>query len=100
MPDHIDVTPSMILHLDTDRFHCFGCGASGDVIQWVRSIHGVGAGEAVRLLDTSGPLPEPPTGAVVDRHTATVIRSAAERPDLERTSSERVKAALGAAWGY
>jgi len=100
MPDHNDVTPSMILHLDTDRFHCFGCGASGDVIQWVRSIHGAGAGEAVRLLDTSGPLPEPPTGAVVDRHTATVIRSAAERPVLERTSSERVKAALGAAWGY
>jgi len=47
MPDHIDVTPSMILHLDTDRFHCFGCHASGDVTQWVRSIYGAGAGEAV-----------------------------------------------------
>jgi DNA primase len=100
MPDHNDVTPSMILHLDTDRFHCFGCGASGDVIQWVRSIHGVGAGKAVRLLDTDGLLPEPPTGAVVDRHTAIAIRSAAERPELERTSPDRVKAALAAVWGY
>ena len=100
MPDHNDVTPSMILHLDTDRFHCFGCGASGDVIQWVRSIHGVGAGKAIRLLDTGGPLPDPPTGPVVDRHTATVIRSASERPDLERTSPDRVKTVLAAAWGY
>jgi len=100
MPDHNDDTPSMILHLDTDRFHCFGCGASGDVIQWVRSIYRIGAGEAVRLLDTAGPLPEPPTGTVVDRHTATVIRSASERPDLERTSPDRVKTVLAAAWRY
>ena len=24
---HDDRTPSMVLHLDTDRYHCFGCGA-------------------------------------------------------------------------
>jgi len=54
----------------------------------------------VRLLDTDGPLPDPPTGPVVDRHTVTVIRTAAERPDLERTSPEQVKIVLSAAWGY
>ena len=32
MPDHDDPNPSMVLHLRTDRFHCFGCGAHGDVI--------------------------------------------------------------------
>ena len=24
MPDHDDPNPSMVLHLRTDRFHCFG----------------------------------------------------------------------------
>ena len=29
MAGHDDSTPSMLLHLDEDRYHCFGCGASG-----------------------------------------------------------------------
>ena len=59
-PVHDDRTPSMVLHLDTDRYHCFGCGATGDVVQWVRDIYGVGIADAVRMLDQSGPLPAPP----------------------------------------
>jgi len=33
--------PSTMLHLGSERLHCFGCGAQGDVVQWGRSTYGV-----------------------------------------------------------
>jgi DNA primase len=103
MADHRDDTPSMLLHLDTNRYHCFGCEATGDVIQWVRDIYGLRAGEAVAALDAAGPLPEPPGALSGDRRPATRMvagRSRSERPDLDRTQTTRVLAALRDAWAY
>ena len=106
MPTHNDRTPSMMLHLCTDRFHCFGCGATGDVIQWVRDIYGVRVTEAVEMLERSGPLPPPPPGAVTDRHrisrpvTSTIRIAQAERPDPARSTAADIRAALADAWGY
>ncbi|MCU4183876.1 toprim domain-containing protein [Acidiferrimicrobium sp. IK] len=101
MPDHDDRTPSMILHLDTDRYHCFGCGARGDVIQWVRDIYRVGVADAVRMLEQAGPLPGLP-GKEVGTGRGPVLRvgSGADTPDLARTPAERVRAALNTAWRY
>ena len=48
---HPDRTPSMRLYLDDDRFYCFGCGAKGDVVQWVQDSEGVGTLTAVRRLE-------------------------------------------------
>ena len=31
---HFDRTPSLYLHLDTGLFFCFGCGVTGDVVEW------------------------------------------------------------------
>lgn len=47
---HAEQTPS--LHIDTggNVFHCFGCGAKGDVIAWVRRAEGLGFPEAVAWL--------------------------------------------------
>lgn len=92
----------MILHLRTDRFHCFGCGAHGDVIQWVRSIYRVGVSEAVEMLDAGGSLPPVLSRSTRSPNTKVSARplSAAELPDLNRSSSERVKAALVEAWNY
>ena len=65
MPEHDDSTPSMLLHLDQDRYHCFGCGATGDVVQWVRDIYGVDTPTALAMLDADrGRFPDRPTGAV------------------------------------
>jgi DNA primase len=106
MPTHNDRTPSMMLHLSTDRFHCFGCGATGDVIQWVRSIYGVPVAEAVRMLERPGPLPPTPPGAVTNRHhtsrrsTSTIRLAQAERPDPARSTGSDVRAALADAWDY
>lgn len=46
-PFHDDSTPSMKLDR---RFYCFGCGATGDVIDFVSRLHGIGSKEAAILL--------------------------------------------------
>ena len=42
-PFHNDRTPSMKVD---SRFYCFGCGASGDVIDFAALLHGLGKREA------------------------------------------------------
>ena len=50
-PFHEDTTASLSVAGIPDRFHCFGCGASGDVIDYVGRLHGVGFRESVTVLD-------------------------------------------------
>lgn len=48
-PFHQDRTPNMKVD---SRFYCFGCGASGDVIDFTASLHGLGKRDAaVRLAE-------------------------------------------------
>ena len=47
-PFHNDRTPSMKLY--DDHYHCFGCGAHGDVIDLAAEILGVSPGEAAKRL--------------------------------------------------
>lgn len=49
-PFHDDTTPSMSVAGVPDRFTCFGCGAHGDVIDFVRRLHGMTFVEAARSL--------------------------------------------------
>ena len=44
---HDDSTPSMKLDR---RYYCFGCGATGDVIDFVSQLRGIGSKEAAILL--------------------------------------------------
>lgn len=46
-PFHEDKTPSMKLDR---RYYCFGCGATGDVIDFVSRLRGIGSKEAAILL--------------------------------------------------
>ena len=55
-PFHADRSPSFTIFGGGQRFHCFGCGESGDVIDFVRKAHGVGLREAADML-TGGNLP-------------------------------------------
>jgi len=102
MPDHDDPNPSMVLHLRTDRFHCFGCGAHGDVIQWVRGVYRVSVSEAVEMLDAGGVLPPVLSRSSRSANIRAGARpvSACEQPDLSRSSPERVREALKEAWSY
>lgn len=53
---HPDRTPSLRLYVDQGRYYCFGCGAKGDVIQWVRDAEGLGISAAIRVLDSGRPI--------------------------------------------
>ena len=54
-PFHDDDTPSLIISEVKNVFHCFGCDASGTVIDWVMKIEGVSFRHAVELLQNDLP---------------------------------------------
>ncbi|MHB1535957.1 MAG: CHC2 zinc finger domain-containing protein [Acidimicrobiales bacterium] len=110
---HPDRTPSLRLYLDDDRYYCFGCGAKGDIIQWARDTKGVGVHEAIRVLDSGTSLANAwagmdcaaadaghPWSPVADAPRPWGATGQAEILDRDRTSPERVLAALDAAWSY
>jgi DNA primase len=37
-PFHADDTPSLLLDYSTDTYHCFGCGAHGDAMEYVQGM--------------------------------------------------------------
>jgi len=45
-----DDTPSLIISPDKNLFHCFGCEASGSVVDWVMKTEGVSFRLAVEML--------------------------------------------------
>lgn len=49
-PFHAEQTASFAVSRDAGLFHCFGCGAGGDVIRFVERIQQVSFPEAVRRL--------------------------------------------------
>lgn len=49
-PFHAEKTPSFHVHPDKGFFKCFGCGAGGDVINFVEKIESVPFPDAVRML--------------------------------------------------
>jgi len=49
-PFHSEKTPSFSVHATRQFFHCFGCGASGDVFSFVQKIENITFPEAVRAV--------------------------------------------------
>ena len=49
-PFHSEKTPSFVVHPDKGFFHCFGCGAGGDVFKFLELHEKVGFQDAVRML--------------------------------------------------
>lgn len=78
-PFHADRSPSFTIFDSGRRFHCFGCGASGDVLDFVQRLHGVALPEAARLLG-AGELPK------------AELAHRAENPDTQKADEQRVKA--------
>ncbi|WP_288338496.1 CHC2 zinc finger domain-containing protein [uncultured Sphingomonas sp.] len=50
-PFHPDRTPSFTIYADDRRAHCFGCGWSGDVLDFVQQAYGVKLPAAIDMLD-------------------------------------------------
>lgn len=58
-PFHNEKTPSFYVYPETQSFYCFGCGAGGDVITFIKKISSLSYPEAVKLLAERAGMPEP-----------------------------------------
>ncbi|WP_455501466.1 DNA primase [Gemmiger sp.] len=58
-PFHNEKTPSFVVYPDTQSFYCFGCGAAGDVINFVRKYNNLGYVESVKQLAARAGMPLP-----------------------------------------
>lgn len=62
-PFHSEKSPSFVVYTENQSFYCFGCGAGGDAITFVRRAENLDYLEAVRLLADRAGLPMPDDGA-------------------------------------
>lgn len=49
-PFHDERTPSFTVSGKRQRFHCFGCGESGDVIDFIKKLHNLSFKDAISYL--------------------------------------------------
>ncbi|MEG3166403.1 CHC2 zinc finger domain-containing protein [Sphingomonas sp. PB2P19] len=82
-PFHPDRTPSLTIYAHDRRFQCFGCGAQGDVIDFVMLAYGVKTREAIGMLD-GGALGE------LEQQRAPAKSKADMRPVAQRIVKESV----------
>ena len=63
-PFHDNSTPS--LHVYDDHFHCYGCGAHGDTIDWLMIVEGLDRNAALQVLEhsPSNPTPRPSSRSI------------------------------------
>lgn len=72
-PFHADTRPSLIVYPATQSYYCFGCGAGGDVIDFVARLNKVGFRDAVEML----------CGRAVQRATVSRGHCVAEAPAVD-----------------
>ena len=85
-PFHEEGEGSFTVYGDSERFYCFGCGAGGDVLDFVQRMEGIGLPEAMRRLggdigDRKRPLTRrvpspPPWGPPPPRNPALLTEAA------------------------
>ena len=92
-PFHDDSTASLSVDGVPDRFHCFGCGVSGDVIDFVQRLYRLPFPEAVAHLEGRMPLARPERSFPGGASAGTPAR--AQGPTLERAH-----AVNALAWAY
>ncbi len=72
-PFHSEKSPSFYVYPDTQSFYCFGCGAGGDVITFIKKINNLDYVEAVKLLAGRAGMPEPAEDDKVGRMRSRVM---------------------------
>lgn len=61
-PFHNEKTPSFTVYPDTQSFYCFGCGAGGDAVTFIRKIENLDYLDAVKMLAQRAGLQIPDDG--------------------------------------
>ena len=95
-PFHNEKTPSFVVYPDTQSFYCFGCGAAGDVIGFVRKYNNLGYVESVKQLASRAgmPLPEESDHEATARPRLLEINRCAARYFYENLNAQTEEAAL------
>ena len=83
-PFHPDKKPSCSVNADKKRFHCFGCGQKGDVIDFVRLYKQTDFKGALALLKKTGSLSADTPARKVYRRKEPVATAAADPPEDPR----------------
>ena len=52
-PLHSESTPSFHVYSNEQKYHCFGCGAGGDIFDLIQAKEGINFSEASKMLGTS-----------------------------------------------
>ncbi|MCL4230946.1 MAG: toprim domain-containing protein [Dehalococcoidia bacterium] len=85
-PFHGDTRPSLVVYPATQSYYCFGCGAGGDVIDFVARLNRLGFKEAVEML----------SGTAVQPSNLSPIRCVSEPPAVDPDDAARVVEAAAA----
>ena len=95
-PFHNEKTPSFVVYPDTQSFYCFGCGAAGDVIGFVRKYNNLGYVESVKQLASRAgmPLPEESDHEATTRQRLLEINRCAARYFYENLNAQTEEATL------
>lgn len=81
-PFHDDNNPSMYVVPHKRMFHCFVCGAGGDVFTFIQKYHGIGFGETIRMLAERAGIELTPRQ---ERRPRRTDDSGNELPEISRT---------------
>jgi DNA primase len=98
-PFHDEKTPSFTVSDEKGFYHCFGCGAHGDVIRWMTDQRGLPFMDAVKqLAEEAGmevPRPDPREAARAERqaslHDVTAAAQAWFKDNLFAPEGERAR---------
>ena len=111
-PFHNDRGPSFFISPIKRTYYCFGCGATGDVIEFIEQFDGISFKDACELLQGITPTPLPIRAGLKASHkdldwisevppaTALGPASMSTRAHGDPVSVWRYKTAEGAIWGY
>ncbi|MDN5359970.1 MAG: primase, partial [Thermotogaceae bacterium] len=72
-PFHQEKTPSFYIYENTQSYHCFGCGASGDIFSFIQAYENVDFIDSVKLLAKKYSIPMPQLDQTVDSAFKTYI---------------------------
>jgi len=78
-PFHADRIPSFRVYPDSKRFKCFGCGARGDVFEFLRRFDGKDFRTVVQELAAEAGIPFPADARSVEATAPDPVRARAER---------------------
>ncbi len=88
-PFHQEAEGSFTVYADSERFWCFGCGAGGDVLDFVGRMEGLTLPEAIRRLDDGSTPPVAPSAVRPSATGQPAARSVPPRDPALLTAAAR-----------